>query len=75
MRFNTSDVIALRAIRERKRDSRVSIGSYLAAVGEGFNKAEFYEWLARKSDAELAAFGVEREELPRVVMFGKDWQR
>jgi hypothetical protein len=43
----------------------------LEAVSEGFNKAELYERLARKSDAELAALGLRREDLPRFVMFGK----
>jgi hypothetical protein len=54
-----------------KQGSRVSLGSLPEAASEGFNKAELYEQLARKSDAEVAALGVRRKDLPRVVMFGK----
>jgi hypothetical protein len=73
MRFNSATTIPFDAslVRESKQESWVSLGSLLAAVGEGFNKAELYERLARKSDAELAALGLRREDLPRVVMFGK----
>jgi hypothetical protein len=39
-------------------------------VEEGFNKAEHYEALARKSHSEPAALGLSREDLPRFVMFG-----
>jgi uncharacterized protein YjiS (DUF1127 family) len=42
-----------------------------SAVGEGIGKAEQYEVLAHKSDSELAALGLTREDLPRFVMFGK----
>jgi hypothetical protein len=58
-------------VPESKQRSRASLGSLLEAVSEGFNKAELYERLARKSDAELAALGLRREDLPRFVMFGK----
>lgn len=42
---------------ENKQKSHVSLGSLLTAACEGFNKAELYERLARKSDAELATLG------------------
>jgi uncharacterized protein YjiS (DUF1127 family) len=56
---------------ETKQKSHVSPGSLLEAACEGFNKAELYERLARKSDAELAALGLRREDLPRIAMFGR----
>jgi hypothetical protein len=46
-----------------------TLTTLFAAVEEGFNKAEQYEALARKSDSELAALGLSREGLPRFVMF------
>jgi uncharacterized protein YjiS (DUF1127 family) len=50
-------------------------GTWLATIAgafeEGLRKAERYQSLARKSDAELADLGLRREDLPRVVMFGK----
>lgn len=45
--------------------------TFLATVEEGFNKAEQYEALARKSHNELAELGLSREDLPRFVLFGK----
>jgi hypothetical protein len=48
-----------------------ALGAFFSAVEEGFNKCEEYEALARKSDGELAALGKAREDLPRLVMFGK----
>jgi uncharacterized protein YjiS (DUF1127 family) len=48
-----------------------TLTTFFSAVEEGFNKAEQYEALARKSDSELAALGLSREDLPRFVMFGK----
>jgi hypothetical protein len=45
--------------------------TFFAAAEEGFNKAELYEALTRKSDGELAALGPSRDHLPRFVMFGK----
>jgi uncharacterized protein YjiS (DUF1127 family) len=45
--------------------------TFFSAMEEGFNKTGQYEALARKSDSELAALGLTREDLPRFVMFGK----
>jgi Mg2+ and Co2+ transporter CorA len=47
-----------------------TLTTVFAAVEEGFNKAEHYEALARKSHSEPAALGLSREDLPRFVMFG-----
>jgi hypothetical protein len=72
MRFKSDNAIAFDAsLIEKRQGSRVSLGSLLEAVSEGFNKAERYERLTRESTAELAALGLRRENLPRVVMFGK----
>jgi len=73
MRYDSTNTIAFDAglVRERKEQSRVSLGSLLAAASEGINKATLYERLVRKSDAELAALGLRREDLPRVVMLGR----
>ena len=43
----------------------------MAVIEEGLNKAERYQALNRMSDADLAARGLKREELPRAVMFGR----
>jgi uncharacterized protein YjiS (DUF1127 family) len=40
---------------------------FSAAVEEGFNKADQYETLARKSDRELAALGLSRKDLLRFI--------
>jgi uncharacterized protein YjiS (DUF1127 family) len=48
-----------------------TLATIISAVEDGFNKAQQYEVLARKSDGELAALGLTREYLPRFVMFGK----
>ena len=48
-----------------------TLTTFFAAVEEGFDKAEHYEALARKSYSGLAALGLSREDLPRFVMFGK----
>ena len=73
MRSHSINTITFDAnlVREGKQKSHTTLGSLLEAVSEGFSKAELYEQLARKSDAELAALGLRREDLPRVVMFGK----
>jgi uncharacterized protein YjiS (DUF1127 family) len=64
--------IALLQNCERKQSKIISIlATFFSAVEEGFNKAEQYEALARKSDGELAALGITREDLARFVMFGK----
>jgi hypothetical protein len=47
-----------------------TLATFFSAVEEGFDKAEKYEALARKSDSELAALGLAREDLPRFVMLG-----
>jgi uncharacterized protein YjiS (DUF1127 family) len=47
------------------------LATLLGAFEEGLRKAERYQSLARKSDAELADLGLRREDLPRIVMFGK----
>jgi uncharacterized protein YjiS (DUF1127 family) len=57
---------------ERKPSSPLStLASLFTAIEEGFNKAGRYEALTRKSDSELAAHGLRREDLPRLAMFGK----
>jgi uncharacterized protein YjiS (DUF1127 family) len=48
-----------------------TLATLFSAVEEGFNKAEHYEALTRKSDDELAARGLRREDLARLAMFGK----
>jgi hypothetical protein len=48
-----------------------TLASFFSAIEEGFNKAEQYEVLTRKSDSELAACGLRREDLPRLAMFGR----
>jgi uncharacterized protein YjiS (DUF1127 family) len=64
--------IALLQNCERKQSKIISIlAMFFSAVEEGFKKAEQYEALARKSDSELAALGVTREDLARFVMIGK----
>jgi uncharacterized protein YjiS (DUF1127 family) len=42
-----------------------------AAIAEGFITAARYQRLSRMSDPELAALGLNREDLPRVAIFGK----
>ncbi|MBO0758535.1 MAG: hypothetical protein J2P54_22015 [Bradyrhizobiaceae bacterium] len=44
-----------------------TLTAFSAAVREGVNKAEQDEALARKSDRELAALGLSREDLPRFI--------
>jgi hypothetical protein len=44
-----------------------ALASFFSVVEEGFNKAEHYEALARKSDNELAARGLRRQDLPHHV--------
>jgi hypothetical protein len=48
-----------------------ALATFFSAVEEGFNNVEQYEILARKSNSELAALGLARKDLPRVVMFGR----
>ena len=72
--MHTIQIRSLAALQSS--DSKASktlrtLASLFSAVEEGFNKAEQYEALARKSDAELAARGLRREDLPRLAMFGK----
>jgi hypothetical protein len=38
---------------------------------EGHSLATRYDMLARKSDTELARLGLKREDIPRVVLFGR----
>jgi uncharacterized protein YjiS (DUF1127 family) len=47
----------------------------LSAFEEGIGKARRYQALTRKSDVELAELGIKREDLPRIVMFGKSPNR
>jgi uncharacterized protein YjiS (DUF1127 family) len=64
--------IALPRNCERKRGKIINtLATFFSAVEEGFNKAEQYEALAHKSDRQLAALGVTREDLPRLVMLGR----
>ncbi|MBO0757683.1 MAG: hypothetical protein J2P54_17670 [Bradyrhizobiaceae bacterium] len=50
---------------------RGTLFTLVAAILEGLRNADRYQTLARKTDAELAELGVRREDLPRIVMFGK----
>jgi hypothetical protein len=47
------------------------LNALFSAFQEGFGKARRYQTLARKSDAELEQLGIDRDQLPRIVMFGK----
>ena len=73
MRSNSANTIAfdVSLVREGKEENWVSLGSLLAAASQGLSKARTYERLACKSDADLAALGLRREDLPRIVMFGR----
>jgi hypothetical protein len=72
MRAIQTQSIALLRNCERKQVTIINtLVAFFSAVEEGFNKAERYEALAHKSDSELAALGVTREDLPRFVMFGR----
>jgi uncharacterized protein YjiS (DUF1127 family) len=44
-----------------------TLRTFSAAVEEGFNKADQYEALSRKSDRELAALGLSRKDLLRFI--------
>jgi hypothetical protein len=67
-----AQLLALPQIQDSKPSKIIStIATFLSAFEEGFNKAEQYEALAHKSDSDLAALGLTREDLPRLVMFGK----
>jgi len=55
--------------RETRRGTLFA--TFVGAVEEGLRKAERYQALSRKSDAELAELGLQREDLPRIVMFGR----
>jgi len=51
------------------------VAHYLSDIAEGIREgralATRYDALARRSDAELARLGIKREDIPRVVMFGR----
>ena len=47
------------------------LSALLSSLAEGIGKARQYQRLSRKSDAQLAQLGMRREDLPRIVMFGK----
>lgn len=47
------------------------LSAFLSSLEEGISKARQYQRLARKSDAQLAELGIRREDLPRIVMFGR----
>jgi uncharacterized protein YjiS (DUF1127 family) len=42
-----------------------------SGLREGHTLATRYDMLARKSDTELARLGLKREDIPRVVFFGR----
>ena len=70
----TQSITLFRSVDSRTRKPSkllATLSTVLSAVEDGFNKAELYEQLARKSDSELAALGVRRVDLPRLVMFAK----
>jgi hypothetical protein len=47
------------------------INDFFAGVDEARDMATKYRRLARLSDAELARLGVQRADIPRVVIFGR----
>ena len=47
------------------------LSAFLSSIAEGISKARQYQRLSRKSDAQLAQLDMRREDLPRIVMFGK----
>jgi hypothetical protein len=54
--------------RNKKPSKTLSaLASFFSVVEEGFNKAEQYEALMCKSDNELAALGLRRQDLPHYV--------
>ena len=69
--IQAQSLVLLRSDDSKPSKILTTLTTFFSAVEEGFNKAEQYEALARKSDSELAELGINREDLPRVVMFGK----
>jgi uncharacterized protein YjiS (DUF1127 family) len=59
----------------RGRPREGFLNALLSSFAEGLGKARRYQALTRKSDAELAALGVRREDLPRFVMFGRSQEK
>jgi len=47
------------------------LSDLLEGVREGRELATRYDALARRTDSELAALGIKREDIPQVVMFGR----
>jgi len=62
---------ALKSFDRKPSKTFNALASLFTAIEEGFSKAERYESLTCKSDNELAARGLRREDLPHLAMFGK----
>ena len=63
--------LAARLPSERGAQRGSFLSTLAGAIEEGLTKAENYQALSRKTDAELSELGLKREDLPRVVMFGR----
>jgi uncharacterized protein YjiS (DUF1127 family) len=63
--------LAMRLPSGREARRGTFFATLMGAIEEGLLKAERYQALSRKTDAELADLGLRREDLPRTVMFGK----
>jgi uncharacterized protein YjiS (DUF1127 family) len=63
--------LAARLPSERATQRGNFLATLAGVIEEGLTKAENYRELTRKTDAELSELGLKREDLPRVVMFGR----
>jgi hypothetical protein len=61
---------ALPSCEKKPSKTLSTLAPFFSVIEEGFNRAEHYEALARKSDDELAARGLRREDLPHYVWKG-----
>jgi hypothetical protein len=72
MQFFQAHFVARLQNYERDRSNVLTtLTAFFAAIEEGFDRARRYEALARRSDSELAALGLSREDLLHFVMLGK----
>jgi uncharacterized protein YjiS (DUF1127 family) len=69
--IQTQSIALLQNYDSKPNKIVTALATIFSALEEGFSKCEQYEALARKSDSELAALGVSREELARFVMIVK----
>jgi len=63
--------VAMRLPSGRGKQRNPFLIDLAAAIADGFIMAARYQHLSRMSDAELAGLGLNREDLPRVAIFGK----